>query len=281
MNDTETRKILVSVAPVGKEMHDSDVCNPLDPEEVARQVIACAQAGASMVHLHVRDAEGQPTADLAEFSRTLDRIREQSDIVIQGSTGGAANLSLEERCVSLKEPRVEVASLNMGSVNFGDGVYVNTLPDIRYWAAEMSSYHVRPELEVFDVSMMNTAATLAGDGTLASPLHFNFCLGFHNALPAEADILYVLKSQLPPGSSWGLIHDGMTDLRLHAAALGMGASGVRVGFEDGPLYGPGRKARENAVLVEHLVELVHQIGLEIATPSEAREMLGLQLPPKE
>lgn len=234
-----------------------------------------------MVHLHVRDEHGVPTADLKAFSRTLNLIRRGSDIIIQGSTGGASNLSLEERCVSLEEPRVEVASLNMGSVNFGDGVYINTIPDIRYWADRMKRRRVLPELEVFDLSMMSTSASLAGDATLDSPLHFNFCLGFHGALPADADMLLYLKSKLLPGSSWGMIHDGMGDLSLLASALGMGASGVRVGFEDSIYFAAGKKARTNALLVERLVELVHQMGLEVATPSEARAMLGLRNPSKE
>jgi len=274
-------KIIISVAPVGKEMRDGDVANPLKPADVARQVIACADAGAAMVHLHVRDAHGGPTAKLDEFRGTLDMIRRGSDIIIQGSTGGAPNLSLEERCVSLKEPRVEVASLNMGTVNFGDGTYINTVPDIRYWAGQMKEHRVQPELEVFDLSMMGTSAGLLSDATLEPPLHFNFCLGFPGALSADADMLLYLKSKLPVGSSWGLIHDGMKDFSLLAAAVGMGASGIRVGFEDSAYYAKDRKARENVELVERLVSMVRQMGLQIASPSEAREMLGLQIPPKE
>lgn len=281
MTDTKQAKIIVSIAPVGKDIVDDDVKNPTSPEEVARQVVACAAAGASMVHLHVRDAQGKPSADLQEFSRTLDLIRDKCDIIVQGSTGGAPNLSLEERCVSLNEQRVEVASLNMGTVNFGDGTYINTLPDIRYWAGRMRTNRVQPELEVFDLSMMASSAMLASDGTLDSPLHFNFCLGFPGALPADADMLLFLKSQLPHGSSWGLIHDGMTDLSLLAAALGIGAAAVRVGFEDSIYYAPERKAADNVELVERLVGLVHQMGLEIASPTEARQMLGLQIPAKK
>jgi 3-keto-5-aminohexanoate cleavage enzyme len=275
------QKILISVAPVGKAITDGDVANPLHPEEVARQVVACAEAGAAMVHLHVRDAHGNPTAKLDEFRSTLDMIRRDSDIIIQGSTGGAPNLSLEERCVSLREPRVEVASLNMGTVNFGDETYINTLPDIRYWAGQMREHKVRPELEVFDLSMMGTSAALLGDGTLEAPLHFNFCLGFPGALAAEADMLLFLKSQLPVESTWGLIHDGMRDFSLLAAAVGMGASGIRVGFEDSVSYARGQKARGNLELVERIVGLVRQMGREVASPTEARKMLGLQIPPKE
>src|SRR5512134_2420782 len=130
------RKVIVAVAPVGRSVELPSL-NPLTPEEVANQVTGCAKAGASMVHLHVRDKEGKQTEKLEEFSKTLDLIRQKSDIVIQGSTGGLSTLTLEERCVSLNDPKVEVASLNMGSVNFGEDVYINRMPDIRYWARRM------------------------------------------------------------------------------------------------------------------------------------------------
>ena len=128
------RKVLLTVAPVchEKENPPKGVKVPYTPEEVAKEVLECARMGTGMVHLHVRDEKGKQIADLSHFSRTIDLIREESDIVIQGSTGGYAKLSLEERCVALNDPRVEVASLNMGSSNLGEDVYINTLPDIRY-----------------------------------------------------------------------------------------------------------------------------------------------------
>ncbi len=272
-------KIIVSVAPVGKDAMDENVKNPVTPEQIARQVIRCTEAGASMVHLHVRDAVGAPTAQIENFKKTLDLIRSESDIVIQGSTGGAPNLTLEERCVSLDDSRVELASLNMGSVNFGEGVYINTIPDIRYWADRMNSRGVQPELEIFDVSMMTTVTRLYSQGVLRDPLHYSFCLGFEGALPADADTLSFLKTKLPEGSTWSLIHDGMKDLGLLAAAPVMGAIGVRVGFEDSVYYAPGRKATENFDLVESIVELLGKSGFEFASPREARAILGLkQLP---
>jgi 3-keto-5-aminohexanoate cleavage enzyme len=273
-------RIMIAVAPVGKELDDPEVDNPLRPEAIAEQVIECAQAGATMVHLHVRDERGRPTADLTQFTRTLDLIRRESDIIIQGSTGGASNLSLEERCVSLDEPRVEVASLNMGSVNFGEGVYINTYPDIRYWAGRMRERKVLPELEVFDLSMMRTCRRFAEEGVLHMPFHFNFCLGFEGALPADAEMLAFLKSELTEGAAWGFIHDGMRDLRLHASALGLGASAIRVGFEDGTHYAPGRKARRNVELVARAVALTEAAGLEIADVRAARRSLGLSAEPK-
>ncbi len=193
-----------------------------------------------MVHLHVRDPRGEQTFDLSWYSRTLDLIRRESDIVIQGSTGGMSTLTLEQRCVSLQDPRTEVASLNMGSVNFGEGVYVNTLPDIRFWAAEMRRHRVVPELEIFEAGMLASIARLVDEGVLAPPLNYNFSLGFHGALPADPRHLAHLAAMLPPGSHWSLIHEGMGDFRLLAAALGLGATGVRAGYEDGRHLAPAK-----------------------------------------
>lgn len=274
MGKIEKRKIIVAVAPVGKEIARPSM-NPLIPEDIAKDVIACARAGAAMVHLHVRDREGNQTEDLTEFSKTLNLITEDSDIIIQGSTGGLTDLTLEERCVALNDPRVEVASLNMGSVNIGEEVYINTLPDIRYWARRMAETHVAPELEIFAAGMLPTYMKLVEEKVLKPPFSINFCLGFRWALPADAKSLFFMTSMMTERIPWGVIHDGMTDLALLATAIGMGATVVRVGFEDSVFFAPGKTAKTNAELVKTLVALVHHIGFEVALPAEARELLGL------
>jgi 3-keto-5-aminohexanoate cleavage enzyme len=270
-----SRKIIVAVAPVGKEIKPPSV-NPHTAEEVAHEVIACSRAGASFVHLHVRDDKGNQTDDLTQFSRTLDIIRESSEIIIQGSTGGLSSLSLEERCVSLNDPRVEVASLNMGSVNFGEDVYVNRIPDIRYWAQRMQETNVIPELEIFEAGMLTAVTKLVDEQVLKPPFAFGFCLGFHWALPADPASLLFLRSRLPRVAPWGVVHESMQDFALLAAAIGMGATAIRVGFEDSVFYAPGKAAATNAELVEKIVSLVRQIGYEVATPAEARGLLGLK-----
>lgn len=227
-----------------------------------------------MVHLHVRDTKGEQVGNLRTFSHTIDLIRKETPIVIQGSTGGKSALSLELRSVSVDEPRVQMASLNMGSTNFGDGVYINTWNDIRYWAKKMKKNNVVPELEVFDLSMINAIVTLHEEGTLQAPLHFNFSLGFTGALSATADNLFRLKQALPPNSSWSLIHEGMQDFSLLGVAIGCGASGIRVGYEDGFSIKAGEYST-NVELVEHAVSLVRAMGCEVATPQEARTMLGI------
>ena len=274
------RKIVVTVAPVchvGKPVPEGSK-NPLTPEEIAADVAACAKAGASMVHLHVRDLTGEQTFDMTQFSRTLDLIREQSDIVIQGSTGGLSTLSLEDRSVCLSEPRVEVASLNMGSVNFGESVYINTLPEIRYWAGRMREEKVVPEMEIFDLSMVETCSKLADEGVLDRPMSYNFCLGTGTAsnLSDTPRNLQYMTSLMEPDGHWGLNNDSMKDLHFLGLAIAMGASVVRVGFEDSFYYEEGKTAPTNAFLVEKLVELVRALGCEPATPEEAREILGIK-----
>ncbi len=268
------RRVVVAVAPVGKDIEPPAI-NPLSPEAVAEEVIACARAGAGMVHLHVRNASGNQTEDLEAFSRTLDIIRASSDIIIQGSTGGLSTLTLEQRCVALNDSRVEVASLNMGSVNFGDAVYINTLPDIRYWAKRMNEARILPELEIFEGGMISIAEKLIEEGTLFPPHNFGFCLDFHHAVQADADSLLYLRNRLPHGARWGVVHESMTDFSVLAMAIGMGASLVRVGFEDSLFYAPGKAARKNVELVERVVALIRQIGIEVASPKEARRMIGL------
>jgi len=269
------RKIIVAVAPVGKDIKPPSI-NPLTPVEVAREVIDCTRAGASFVHLHVRDDKGNQTEDLTQFSSTLDLIRNASDIIIQGSTGGLSELSLEARCVALNDPRVEVASLNMGSVNFSEDVYINRLPDIRYWARRMEETNIIPELEIFEAGMLTAVAKLVEENVLKPPFTYGFPLGFHYALPADANSLFFLTSSLPVPAPWGVVHESMQDFSLLATALGMGAAAVRVGFEDSVYYAAGKAAATNAGLVEKIVALIHQIGLEVATPAEARDLLGLK-----
>ena len=273
------RKIIVTVAPVchvGKPIPEG--CkNPLTPEEITEDVLNCYRAGACQVHLHTRDLKGNPTFELDVFSQTIHTIREHSDMIIQGSTGGLSDLSLADRCVSLNVPEVEIASLNMGSVNFGETVYINTMPDLRYWAKRQQEANVVPEMELFDLSHVECCTRLADEGVIRRPLHYNFCVGPGGSsnLSATGRNLALLCALTEPGTSWGINHDSMKDFSILACAIGMGANAVRVGFEDSFYYAEGKLARTNAELVERLVTLIRAMGCEPATPAEAREMLEI------
>ncbi len=273
------RKIIVTVAPVchvGKPIPEG--CkNPLTPEEITEDVLNCYRAGACQVHLHTRDLKGNPTFELDVFSQTIHAIREHSDMIIQGSTGGLSDLSLADRCVSLNVPEVEIASLNMGSVNFGETVYINTMPDLRYWAKRQQEANVVPEMELFDLSHVECCTRLADEGVIRRPLHYNFCVGPGGSsnLSATGRNLALLCALTEPGTSWGINHDLMKDFSILACAIGMGANAVRVGFEDSFYYAEGKLARTNAELVERLVALIRAMGCEPATPAEAREMLEI------
>ena len=271
------KKILVAVAPVCHENVEipAGIKVPFTPGEIADEVLACAGKGAAMVHLHVRDAKGKQTSDLRGFVDTVVMIRAGSDIIIQGSTGGVAELSLEERCICLNDPRVEVASLNMGSANMREGVYINTLPDIRFWAARMMEKNVTPEMEIFDLSMIDSVLKIHSEGLAKPPFAFNFCLGFENAIQATPDNLLHLRQSIPANSHWGIVHDGMKDFSLLIAAACIGASCVRVGFEDGFFYQEGKTAGSPSELVERLVDILARIGFEPMTPGQARTMMDI------
>ncbi len=268
-------RVVLSVAPVGQSP-ESFAPSPKSPGEVAADIVACAKAGASAVHLHVRDAAGIATGDLTAFSRTLDLVRAESDILVQGSTGGLGTLSLEERCVAVNEPRVEMASLNIGSVNFGDEVYINTLPDARFWAGKMKALSIKPELEIFELGMLGAAGSLIRDGYLPGVGIYAFVLGVKWGLPADIRILELAPKLLPAGSKWGLLHHDMTDFGLVTRAVTMGASFVRVGFEDS-LRGPpgGKVATSNRELVAAAAAAIAGAGGRLATPAEAREILDI------
>ena len=274
-----SRKIIIAVAPVAhmEKKIPQGVVNPVNPDELAEEVIKCADAGATLVHLHVRDTTGKIVGNLDTFSYTIDRIREKSDIIIQGSTGGVSDLSLDARSVAVEHPRVQMASLNMGTTNFGESIYINSYPDIRFWAAKMKKYNVVPELEIFDKAMIESVMMMKDEGVLDEPLHFNFSLGFKGCMSATPDNLNILRQSLPYGAKWSFLHEGMTDLSMVAAAIAFGATGIRVGYEDGFYLRPGVPAK-NHELVKAAADLVRLMGCEVATQDEAYEML--QMPRK-
>jgi len=267
------KPVILACAPVAHEGSriPPRTQNPLTPEEVVEEVGACVEAGVSVVHLHVRDAAGRLSFDLSRYRRTLDLLAEQGiRVLINGSTGGLSSLSLEERCVALDEKRTQIASLNMGSVNVRDTVYINTVPDIRFWAGRMSERGVIPELEVFDLSMIEQCKRLREEGTLPRRLHFNLCFGFPGAIDEDPAHLAYLVSRLPEESSFGVIHDGMRDLTLLAAAVAFGADQIRIGFEDSFACRPDAAAESNGELARAAAAMILSLGREVADYDYAR-----------
>lgn len=268
-----TDKLLITVAPnippyIAQGIPGLD----LSPEGIAREVVRAANAGANVAHLHVWDEHGQPTMELAAFERTLRLIRAGCDIIIEGSTGGVNTLTAAQRCVSL-EADIELASLNPGSVNYDNGVYVNSPDDIAYWTREMHRRRIKPDIAIFEAGMIANAVALAEQGWIAQPMLFGFVLGQRGALPATPKNLLFLSETIPAGSLWGAVGHGGSDLRMATLAMGMGGH-VRAGFEDNPFYRPGELATSNAQLIERLVRIARELGREPATPIEARQILG-------
>jgi 3-keto-5-aminohexanoate cleavage enzyme len=268
------RKVMIVVAPVAHAPR-AEIQNPTSPEEVAEAVLACAEAGAGMAHLHVRDAHGNLTDKPDVFRRTLDLICRRSTIVIQGSTGGTPAGGIGDLS---QDERVEAGSLNMGSVNMGDDPYVNSGVEIRAWAALMHAKGIRPELEIFEAGMLETVRKMAAAGQIGPPFVCGVVAGL--SLPATPEVLCFVKSLLPAEALWGVIHHHMPDFLLSITALGMGATFVRVGFEDGIHYASGRIAKTNAELVRRVGEITRQLGFELATPDEIRTLLRLRNRPK-
>jgi len=267
-------KLLVTVAPCIPPYMAAGIPGlDLSPEGMADEVVRAYDAGANVVHLHVWDERGRPTTDPTAFERTIGLIRERCDIVIEGSTGGVNELSAAERSVAL-QAEVEMASLNPGSVNYDQGVYVNSPDDIAYWAQEMHRRHIKPDIAIFEVGMIANSLDLVDRGWIEAPLLFSFVLGQKGAMPASARNLLFLSETVPQGSLWSVAGHGGHDLWLSTLAMVVGGH-ARAGFEDNPYYRPGELATSNAQLIERLVRLAREIGRPVATPSEARQMLGL------
>ena len=271
-------KLLITVAPSippyrAKDIPDLD----LSPEGIADEVVRACNAGANIAHLHVWDEHGQPTTELSVFERTLTLIRERCDIIIEGSTGGVNDLSPVERSVSLQAD-IEMASLNPGSVNYDKGVYVNSPMDIDYWTQEMRRRCIKPDVAIFEAGMVANTLRLMDRGWITAPLFFTFVLGQEGAMPATPKNLLFLSEFIPTGSLWCVAGHGGHDLQTSILAMNMGGH-ARTGFEDNPYFRADELATSNAQLVERLVRVAREIGREIASPTEARMLLGL--PPRK
>jgi 3-keto-5-aminohexanoate cleavage enzyme len=273
----DANELILTAAIVGAELtRDQTPHLPLTPDEIAAEAARCVDAGAAVIHLHVRTDDGKNTQSAERFARVIDAIRKRCECVIQTSTGGALGMSLEERAGPLA-CRPEMATLNCGTVNFGDDVFINTRPEIRRLAAAMREAGVVPELECYEVGHVEEALALAAEGAVSQPLHFQFVLGVRGAMPAREDAVHYLRSLLPAGSTWGVAAVGRAQQPMTELAIRLGGH-ARVGLEDNIYWSKGVLAEGSAPFVARAASFARSIGREPVDASRVRALFGLRRP---
>lgn len=269
-------KIVITCACTGAETTKAQ--NPALPttaEEIADAAQAAREAGAAILHLHVRDAEGKATQDVSTFRRAIEAVRGKTDIVIEITTGGAVGDTPEERLKPVRDLEPEMASLDCGTVNFGDEYIINTLPVMREFAAEFRARHVRATLECFDLGHVHASRKLIDSGLLEPPFHYGLVMGVPGGVAYGARELTALVDALPAGADFTVMGIGRASLPSQFASIALGGW-IRVGFEDNVYYSKGRLASSNAELVERAARIAKESGLEPATPDDVRSHLKLR-----
>lgn len=280
---------------------------PVTPKEIAEEAIAAAEAGASIVHIHVRDPEtGEPVTDLGMFREVAERVQAESDVIIQPTTGGAPTMSTEERVQVVPELEPEMASCNMGSINFGlypllekydefdhewerdylestkDLIFRNTFEDLEKILPIFEKHGTKPELECYDVGHLYNARYLFDQGYLDPPLHLQFIFGIHGGIGTDPEnlthMVRIAEKLFGDQFSFSVIGAGRSEFARAMQAIDMGGH-MRVGLEDNLYLRAGELAESNAQLVEKAVNLAGEItGRAVATPAETREFLELPGP---
>lgn len=270
-------KLIITAAITGSRItRDVAPYIPITPDEIAQSAIECWNAGAAIIHIHVRDQKtGLGSQDIELFKQVVEPLREKTDLVLCLTTSGipGRNLPIEERLAPLElEP--ELASFDAGSINLGGSVFINTSEFLEAAAMRMKEKRVKPELEVFDVGMMVNCLRMREQGYLEEPLHFQFVLGTPWGSPATPKSFLHIYDHLPENSTWSIIGIGIGHLPMSMMGLIMGGH-IRVGMEDNIYYEKGVLAKTNAQFVERIVRIANDYGREVATPGEAREILRL------
>ncbi len=268
------KPLIVTAALVGSLPQKSqNEFVPITPDELAADARACYEAGAAVVHVHARKPNGENTHDAAIFKEIHDKIKVAApELIVQISTGGRAGVDFEDRSQGLFF-NPEMASLTTSSCNFATSVYENSPQCVESLAKLMLEKNIKPELEIFDTSMILAAKDLLQRGLLKEPLYFNFVMGLKGAQEADCMQLAHLISMLPEGSEWNISGVGRNQIVTTMLGIALGGH-VRVGLEDNIYYSKGVPAR-NVDLVERVVRLAKEFGREIATPDEARKILHL------
>ena len=269
-------KLIISCCICGAEVtKENNPAVPYTVEEIVREAKSAYDAGAALIHLHVRWDDGTPTQDKDRFQECVDAIRKVCpDVIIQPSTGGAVGMTDLERLQSTEiVPTPEMATLDCGTCNFGgDEIFVNTDNTINNFGKIMIERGIKPECEVFDKGMIDIALKAAKKGYIKSPIHFDFVLGVQ--MTATLRDLVFMATSVPAGSTWTATGIGKTCWDIVACTIAMGGH-VRVGFEDNVYMSKGVLAKSNGEMVERVVQMAKLMNREVATPAEAREILGL------
>lgn len=252
---------------------------PMTPEEIAASAVEAYEAGAAIVHIHMRNEQMLPTMDVELFRKTVRLIREKCDIIINITSSGdhtGEHIGSDDiRCAPFEILKPEMGSFDCGTMNWmHNSIFSNHPRFLEKLGAVMIESGVKPELEIFDAGMIGTTLYYMKKGLIKSPPHYQFVLGCPGGMDATVDNLVFLKNLLPEGATWSATGIGRGHIPIMMASLAMGGH-IRVGLEDNIYYEPGVLATSNAQLVARAATLMRSVGMEPATPNEAREILSL------
>jgi 3-keto-5-aminohexanoate cleavage enzyme len=269
---------MITVAPTGAETAKSDVPQlPTTLAELVAEAKACEAAGAALVHVHVRDDDHRPTLDPGRLHETVQALREQTDLIVQLSTGGSVHDPLESR-LRVLDAEPDSCSLTCGSTNFGDDVFLNPYPFMARLYQQAQEREVVPEFELFDLGQVAALRRLIDAYGLpyGGAVHVDFVTGVPGGMPGTVPALVAGVQMLPPDvTSWSATGIGRTHLPIAAAALALGGH-LRVGMEDNLVYSRGRPARHNAELVERVAQLAELLQRPPLSTTEARSLLAVR-----
>ena len=267
--------VVVTVAVTGADVFRENNPNiPYTTQEIADSSIEAAGAGATVVHLHVREDDGTPSGRPELFADVIDRIRAGSDLLTMVSTGGANDMTIEERTTGL-EAKPDISGVESGSMNFGDETFITPPPAGRGIAKRATDAGITLEVEAFDVGHVVSAVRWLEKGVIPEPLRINLVFGVPGGIDATPEALDAMLRPLPEGTFWTVTCIGRHHFRMEALALLRGAPGVRTGLEDVAYVAKGVHAESNAALVARIVELAGTLGREVASQDQTKELLQL------
>ena len=278
------KKTIITAAVTGawpKKENNPNV--PMTPQEIADDVYACWKAGAAVAHLHMRDDEGNGTMDTAKFEETVNLIHTKypdCDIILNLTTSGDIHADDEIRVAHVKKLKPEMASYDCGSMNWlHSGLFINSPKFLTDCGLLFQETNTKPEIEAFDPGMIGNAAYYIKKGVLKTPVHFQFCMGCANGIPGTMKNLIFMKETADElvgkgNYTWSCFGVGHSAMEMLYGAVALGG-GIRVGMEDNVMYAKGQLAESNVQFVERAARVIREYGNEVATPAEAREILGL------